>query len=113
MGPLELAHTYMDCFFGKASLDNMEKILSDELYFEGPLYTFTSAADYLTSLKNNPPEDVSYKIINEYENKTSACLIYHFIKPGINTLMAQCFEVKLECDRISRINLIFDTSKFI
>jgi hypothetical protein len=110
MRPLELAHKYMAAFFGEAPLEAMTGLLADKLHFEGPFYTFETAHDYIASLQENPPKDVSYTILNEYEDDGSACLIYEFRKPCIEVLMAQYF--KATDDKITKIRLIFDTNKF-
>lgn len=110
MTPLEIAHRYMRSFYGQEPLENMAGILANDLDFEGPFYRFESGHDYLLSLQENPPAEVSYEIINEYENSHSACLIYQFNKPGIETLMAQYFEIRH--NRIAKIRLIFDSGKF-
>lgn len=100
----------MACFYGEAPLAEMESLLADDLVFQGPLYEFSSAKDYLESLKEDPPIGAEYKTIKVYEGDDSVCLIYQFSKQGIETLMAQTFEV--DGGKIARINLIFDTSKF-
>ena len=110
MHPLELAHKYIAAFFGETPLESMAALLADKLIFEGPFYTFNTARDYLVSLQDDPPKDVSYTILNAYEDESSACLIYKFRKPGIEVLMAQYFEVA--DSKITKIRLIFDTKKF-
>ena len=110
MRPLELAHKYMAAFFGEAPLKSMAVLLADKLDFKGPFYTFKTAHDYLASLQEDPPKDVSYTVLNEYEDESSACMIYKFKKLGIEVLMAQYFEVA--DSKITKIRLIFDTNKF-
>lgn len=109
MEPLELAHRYMECFYGDQPLELMESILADDLDFKGPLNEFNSAKDYLESLTANPPQGMDFRIINEYENEDSVCLIYLFSKLGVETYMAQYFEIK--DGKISKIRLIFDTNQ--
>ncbi len=111
MSPLEIAHKYMDCFYGKEPLEEMRALLAQDLHFEGPLYRFVTGGDYYQSLQDNPPENVNYEILNEYESENSACLVYLFRKPGVETLMAQTLEV--ENNKICQIRLIFDTSMFV
>ena len=59
----------------------------------------------------DPPKNCEYKIIQSYEDETSACLIYEFSKADLNTPMTHIFEVN--DGKISKILLIFDTSAFI
>lgn len=107
---LELAKRYMDCFYGDAPLEGIKKLLADELDFEGPLFKYQSADEYYQSLQASPPVGVTYELINEFENGSAACLVYRFLKPGIDTVMAQYFEV--ENGKISKIRLVFDAAKF-
>ena len=110
MSPVQVAEKYMACFYGDAPLESMEALLADDLIFRGPFYEFTSARDYLESLRTYPPNDAKYKLLNVYEKDNSVCFIYLFTKPDIETLMAQTFEVN--DGKISKINLIFDTNAF-
>ena len=111
MTPLELTLKYMASFYGDAPLELMESLLAEDLVFKGPFFEFNSAEAYIESLKKDPPRDVKYKILQTYEKENSVCLIYQFSKPGVETLMAQTFEVK--DNKITKIDLIFDTKAFI
>ena len=110
MSPVQVAEKYMACFYGDAPLESMEALLADDLIFRGPLYEFSSAKDYLESLRADPPIGAKYQMIKVYEGDNSVCLIYLFSKQGIETLMAQTFEIN--DGKISKINLIFDTKAF-
>ena len=110
MSPVELAEKYMASFYGDAPLESMGELLADDLIFWGPRYEFSSAKDYLESLKADPPVDAKYQMLEVYEGDNSVCFIYLFSKPGIKTLMAQTFEVN--DGKINKINLIFDTKAF-
>jgi len=110
MRPLELALQYMAAFYGDAPLESMRALLADNLIFTGPFNMFNSAQSYMHSLTSDPPRNVRYQLLAHYENGNSACLIYRFIKPGVNTPMAQIFET--DKDKIQKITLIFDTKAF-
>ena len=110
MGPLELANQYMDVIYGGKLPDLLHEILSKDCRFKGPLYEFNSAAEYIDSLKTDPPVDVDYELIEAFENDKSACLVYQFKKASISTPMTQVFEV-VE-GKISKILLVFDTAGF-
>ena len=110
MKPLELAQRYMDIFFTGENPEELGHIFSDDFSFSGPFYHFDSAGDYINSLKTDPPEGCEYKIIQTYEDNTSACLIYEFSKSGVNTPMVQTFEIIN--GKINKILLVFDTSAF-
>ncbi|MCK5353019.1 hypothetical protein KAJ77_10565, partial [bacterium] len=67
-------------------------------------------ADYINSLKSDPPVGCEYRLIRVFESTGSVNLIYEFIKGEFRTPMSQLFE--FENDRITRILLIFDTAGF-
>jgi len=110
MRPLELAYQYMDIVFENGKISDLQDIFTNNLKFNGPLFQFNNAVDYITSLENDPPEDFEYEIIQSFENESSACLIYKFSKPGISTIITQIFEIA--DDKISEIILVFDTKAF-
>ncbi len=108
--PMDLAKKYMDSFFGKKPLETMESLLADDLVFDGPFYSYCTSKEYLDSLRENPPIDVQYDLEEFYQNENSVCLIYLFSKPGVETRMAQTFEVA--DGKICKIKLVFDTNAF-
>lgn len=110
MAPLELANKYMEIFYRAGSIDSLTSLFADNFTFKGPFYEFNSAAAYIASLKQNPPKGLDYKIIQSYQNESSACLVYEFSKPGVSATVAQTFEV--EEGKISKILLIFNTADF-
>ncbi|GJL79931.1 MAG: hypothetical protein NPINA01_29200 [Nitrospinaceae bacterium] len=111
MEPIQLALKFMDIFFPGENLEKLRPLLADDFSFSGPFYQFDSAEDYIKSIEVDPPKEFQYKIIRSFEDDSSACLIYEFIKPGVSTPMAQWFEVK--DGKISRILLIFDAGAFV
>lgn len=110
MTPLTLAGRYMKIFFSGKHLEALSEILAEDLNFCGPFYRFDSARDYIESLKSDPPTDCHYKMIREFEDRASACLIYEFHKPGIRIPMAHLFETKN--GKIHKMTLVFDTAGF-
>jgi diadenosine tetraphosphate (Ap4A) HIT family hydrolase len=78
--------------------------------FEGPFFEFDSAEAYMESLKTDPPEKVKYHLLESYEKDGSACLVYLFSKPGVQTPMVQIFHTA--GDKIKKIQLMFDTGAF-
>ena len=105
-----MALRYLNIFYSGENIGHLNDVLAEDLSFSGPLYKFNTAKDYINSLKKDPPRGMSYQIIKSFEDKNSACIIYKFYKGNISTTMAQIFEVKDE--KISKINLIFDTKAF-
>lgn len=110
MTPLTLAQQYMDCLFQTNNWERLRAILADDLVFEGPLYRFRAAEDYIKSLQDDPLTDCKYTPIYQFENNASAALVYRFSKPGVNTIMAQTFEIHKA--QIKRILLVFDSKNF-
>lgn len=110
MKPLDLALKYMEIFYSGKNIERLNQLFSDDFSFYGPLVQFDSAKDYVNSLINDPPDGLNCKIIKAFESDSSACLIYEFSKPGICVPMAQLFETKN--DKISKIQLIFDSKAF-
>ena len=107
---LELAESYMKSFFGQAPLEMMKGLFADDLVFEGPFYKSFSAKEYLDTLREDPPKDVYFVLEKAYGDENSACLIYMFSKPGVETRMVQTFEIADE--KICKIKLVFDTNAF-
>jgi len=110
MTRLNLAKQFLDIFYSGKNLDDLYRLVTDNFSFYGPLYQYNSAQAYIEALKNDPPNDLHYFILQEYENQTSVCLIYQFSKPGIQLPMTQLFEFQEE--KISKITLIFDPTEF-
>ena len=107
--PLQLAQRYLECFCA-ADIEALAGLLAPELQFTGPFHEFSCAADYLQSLRDDPPRDVQYSLLHRSEDERGACLIYEYTKPGVSTTMAQWFEVKH--NKISKIILVFDRGAF-
>jgi hypothetical protein len=110
MRPLELANRYVEVLFSGGDLEELIHLFAEDLKFSGPYYEFDSAADYVESLRSDPPAGFEYEMIRSFEDDSSACLVYRFSKPGVSTMMAQFFEIRE--GRIGRIVLIFDTGAF-
>lgn len=107
---LDLAKLYMASFFGQAPLETMGTLFAVDLKFEGPFFKSSTAREYMDRLREDPPADVHYVLERAYEDENSACLIYLFSKPGVETRMVQTFEIADE--KIRKITLLFDTNAF-
>ncbi|WP_455199122.1 nuclear transport factor 2 family protein [Kaarinaea lacus] len=110
MRSLELANQYMEIFYESGDPDSLAEILSEDCLFRGPFYQFDTASAYIKSLKSDPPEGLSYRIIEAFESKHAACLVYEFSGKGVSTIMSQTF--RISGDKISGILLVFDTGDF-
>ena len=100
----------MEVFYGEEPIESLDGLFSEEFSFKGPFHEFNTSAEYIESLKLDPPVGLEYRIIEAYENEKSACLVYQFSKPGLSTIMSQIFEVSN--GKISKIILVFDTGAF-
>jgi len=103
MKPLQLAIRYLEILFNKGNLDDLKVLFTVDFKFTGPFYEFHSSDEYIRSLKSDPPKYFSYKILKSFQDDHCACIIYQFSKPGINTPMAQIFE--LENEKIKKYSL--------
>ncbi|WP_299871793.1 hypothetical protein [uncultured Cocleimonas sp.] len=115
MNPTELAKIYMKSFFGEKPLEDLSSILSEDLKFAGPFYTFNTGEEYIESLRESMPADaISYEILQEVEKGNSCCLVYQSKRHGVcgvDEIMAQLFEVSN--NQIIRIRLILDAAKLL
>lgn len=108
MTPLEIARRYMDIVFSGRDFERLRPLLADDFSFDGPLYKYGSADQYIRALTADPPRGFAYETIRAYEDEGSACLVYVFTKPGVEAKMAQLWEV--EGGRVTRTLLLFDAS---
>ena len=107
---LELARRYMEVFYSGREAEELRPILADDLVFEGPFLRCESADGYIEALMGDSREALSYEMLWEFESGETACLVYRFSKPSVDTTMAQVFETR--GGRIARITLVFDTGAF-
>ena len=109
MMPRQQIQHYFDVFFVSHDFDSLAEIFHDDLQFRGPLYSFDSAADYIASLKQDPPVDCRYEKLFECSSEEGINVVYRFIKPGVSLEMSQLF--RFRNNRISHILLIFNSSR--
>lgn len=100
----------MDIVFGSPQIDRLKDIFAEDLKFRGPFFQSDCADDYIRTMASDPPVGFRYKILQEYEDNSSACLIYSFEKPGVSTTVAQVFQTK--GNKICEILLVFDSAVF-
>lgn len=111
MTSLELATRFMEIFYSGEPPENLKKICSQDMTFEGPMYQLSNLEDYIQSLNESPPDGMQYQILKSYEDENSACLIYIFERGTIETVMSQLFIIKE--GKINHIQLIFDSHQFV
>jgi len=103
----DIALDYIQCFCS-ADMQGLEKLLASDLKFVGPFHTYSSSAQYLADLRNDPPEHSSYNILSITESPESVAVFYEYIKPTQTMLIAQLF--KFENQKIKEIMLVFDSN---
>jgi len=96
--------------FCAGEIEEMAPLLAADLRFEGPLYRFNSAREYLAALRNDPPEPCHYEILSITESADSVALFYDYQKPNGSLAIAQLFTMGDQ--RIQAIRLVFDTGRF-
>ncbi|MEJ2453671.1 MAG: nuclear transport factor 2 family protein [Candidatus Thiodiazotropha sp.] len=106
----ELTLTYLR-LFATGDIEGLGRLLSPELRFRGTLHSFDSAADYLESLRTDPPEPTPYRLLSVTDDKDTVALFYEYLKPERPLLVAQLFRISQQ--RISSIDLAFDSCRFM
>lgn len=96
---------YLRCFCS-GDIDGLKPLLASELSFTGTFYTFSSASEYLDSLRNDPPEACSYNVLSVTENEDSVAVFYEYEKQKKIMHIAQLF--KMRKHKIHEILLVFD-----
>jgi len=97
--------------FSEGNLEKLSSVLAEDFRFEGPFYSCSSAAEYLSMLKSDPPEKSTFAIQSIFQNNNQVCIIYRFQKRTVDTQMAQVFTV--EGGKVSATTLIFDGRKLL
>jgi hypothetical protein len=95
-------------FFCAGDIEGIEKLLSPDLSFNGPLHQFSSSESYIRSLYQDPPGHSSFTVLSVSEGENTVVVFYEYKKPDNTLLIAQHF--KLRQDKICEIVLIFDTA---
>lgn len=110
MDKLSVVRRYFDIYFNTHQFNELHDVFTDTMTFEGPLYHFNNAQEYIDSLEDIPCDSCSFRVIEEFEKERSVCVIYEFEKNGKRVLMSQLFG--FNDGKISKIRLIFNTEDF-
>ena len=105
----ETAMEFLRCF-GAGDVNGLEPLLAEDLQFNGPFYSFTSRDAYLDSLKNDPPEKCSNRVLSVTEGDDSVSVYYDYEKSDRVMTIAQLFRFK--DGKISELLLVFDGRGF-
>ena len=99
------AMAFLNCFCD-GDVDGLANLLAEDLQFKGPLYEFHSRDAYMACLKNDPPEQCSYRALTIIESEDIVSIYYDYQKPNGTISIAQLF--KFRNQEISEILLVFD-----
>ena len=100
-----LALTYLEKYFA-SDFEGLAKLFVEDLIFNGPFVNTTSAHEYINSLQTSSLEEMTYKIIKQYEDQDSVCIVYEMVKNNIHFPVVQVFEFK--DSKIAKITTVFD-----
>jgi len=105
----DLAMEYLKRFCA-GDIDGLEALLAPNLRFAGTFNTYSSALEYLDSLRGDPPDKCGYKVVSVTENEDSVAVFYEYQKLEGAVQIAQLFRIK---DRkIDDMLLVFDGRDF-
>jgi ketosteroid isomerase-like protein len=105
----EVAMEYLR-YFCAGDIDGLAQLLAPDLFFTGTFHTYHSGAEYLESLRSDPPEKCGYQVLSVTENEESVAIFYEYQKPDKVMQIAQLFKIKNQ--QIHDILLIFDGRGF-
>ena len=96
---------YLDYFCG-ANIDGVESTLADTFCLRGPLFEFDSREAYIQSLRDNPLEKASYRILATTQADDTVSVFYEYTKSSSSNVIAQFFRIKE--NKIVETLLVFD-----
>ena len=97
-------------YFCAGDVDGLGSLLAEDLRFNGPLYQFSSRVAYLDSLRSDPLEQCSYRVLSVTESEDSVSIYYDYEKSNGTITIAQLFRFRDQ--KISELLLVFDTRGF-
>jgi len=109
MNNQDIAMKYLMCFC-EGKINEIEPLLAPDLKFIGTLKSYSSAKEYLTSLRDDPPEPCSFNVLSITENDDFVGLFYEYLKPNQAMRIAQLFKIKDQL--IQEVLLVFDGRGF-
>lgn len=109
MNNREVAMEFLRCFCA-GDVNGLTVLLAEDLQFAGPLYQFRSRDAYVNVLKNDPPEQCGYQVLNITESGESVSIFYEYTKRDRAITIAQLFKFRLH--KIHEILVVFDGRGF-
>ena len=109
MSNRDAALTFLECFCA-GNIDGLEVFLSERLQVRGPLHQFSSRAEYLESLRADPPQACGYAVLSVATGDDEVTIFYDYLKTEGALTVAQLF--RFDDHRIAHMRLVFDTDGF-
>ena len=109
MNNQELAIEFVKQFCA-GDVEGLAPLLADELKLKGPLFQFGSRDAYLDSLRQDPLEKGSYRLLSVAESDDGVSIFYEYGKSDGAITIAQLFKFKDQ--KIGEILLVFDGREF-
>ncbi len=97
---------FLECFCG-GNIEGLAFLLDEGLQVRGPLKRFSSRAQYLDSLRAEPPEVSDYDVLSVTEGNDSVAVFYNYGKSSGTLTVAQFF--RFNNHLITEMRLVFDT----
>lgn len=95
--------------FCNGDINGVESTLGPAFSLTGPLFEFRSRAEYISSLRNDPPEPATLELIHVSESSDTVLVYYAYGKSTGTITIAQLF--KFKGDKIVNTLLVFDSAK--
>jgi len=102
-----LALSYLDAV-GKQQYARVAGLLADDLHFQGPAMTRTSAGEVITALKRLGAIHVRNDVRRVFVDGDDVCVIYDFVTDTSEGALPTIEWLHFEGDRIRSINLYYD-----
>ena len=109
MSNRDAALKFLECFCA-GSIDGLEVFLNERLHVRGQLHQFNSRAEYLESLRADPPQACGYDVLSVATGDDDVTVFYDYLKTEGPLTVAQLF--RFDDHRIVHMQLVFDTDGF-
>lgn len=96
---------YLD-HFCDGNIDGVESTLAVDFRLRGPLFKFDSREAYIQSLRDEPLEKATYRILQTSQGDGTVSVFYEYTKSSGSNVIAQFFRIKE--DLIVETLLVFD-----
>lgn len=92
--------------FCAGDVDAVAALLAPDVHFRGPLHRSDSAAEYVDSLRRDPPERCDCRIHAVIADGEDVAIFYDYLKPAGPVTIAQHFRIR--DGLVAGTRLVFD-----